>query len=226
MKSKKFMLRHGSTIKIDMKTKIDGYVIFKLKKQSRNIENWKTDKDYLDSFYNRGFQLEKQKKKIKKILSSTIFQALNTEKNTRLIYDDLNIYVSRTLQKSEVSITEVGAGYGRLLSQLERMDFSKEIKWKGLELNKSLIGRKSCHTNIEEFNLITDLGERSDIIFLWAVMMYFTDEEIKIALMNLSKMSSLIFIYELPNTIYRVNGIAGKLSLNGINFQLKTIWSF
>jgi hypothetical protein len=151
---------------------------------------------------------------------------LNTEENTKKIYDDLNIYVSQTLQQSEVSITEVGAGYGRFLLQLERMDFSKEIKWKGLELNKSLIGRKSCHSNIEEFNLITDLDERSDIISLWAVMMYFTDEEIEIALMNLSRMSSLIFIYELPNTIYRVNVIAGKLSLNGINLQLKTIWSF
>ena len=59
-----------------------------------------------------------------------------------------------------------------------------------------------------------------------AVMMYFNNEEIKIALMNYSWRSSLIFIYELPNTIYQVHGIAGKLSLNGIKLHLKTIWYF
>jgi SAM-dependent methyltransferase len=152
-------------------------------------------------------------------------RSLNDEKNAALVRNKL-LVAKQTLGIISANVLEVGAGYGRLLRLLEVDPLLQNLIFKGAELNSLLISNKVCKADIEEYNLLDEPKLKADIVFCWAVLHYFSDDEIQFAVQNLQKIASIVVIFELPNVISRIERALRNVEIQKNHLFLHVILLF
>jgi hypothetical protein len=214
-------------VKYALVAKTLGLIAFRLVPFRKDYRIWIGDQDnqikYVSNFKDRA---RTKRNLLQKIWMKAFFSALDSKGNARSIQKTLDKF------SNVQSVTEIGAGYGRILKILEEDQENTGIRFLGLELSSYLIQSKICDTRIVKIDIVNDDTNKfkSDIVFCWAVLMYFSDREIEIAIRKLLLISRNVVIFELPQTQYRISKIIEKIDFNSSNEELniwqQTIWSF
>lgn len=146
---------------------------------------------------------------------------------TKIDYVQVKRAINKIYEGGE-SVVEVGAGYGRILALLENDDGYSFRTIEGCDVSELLISNKVCISKIHHWNILEPIETfKADIVLVWAVLMYFNNEQIKSALKNLLELGQGIIIFELPNTYYRLEQILNGLDpIYANKIMLRPIYTF